>query len=101
LSSLTNRAKNDGRALNGVAYMSSVMNEQTVSSTEEYLLNLWRSQLERPHLSVQDDFFEAGGSSMQVIEMLMTVSSKLGIEIDFAEFFNEPCIRKLSELLNA
>jgi len=38
---------------------------------------------------------------MQVIEMLMTVANKFGKEIDYAEFFKEPCILKLSELLGA
>ena len=50
-------------------------------------------------LGVKDDFFEAGGSSTQVIEMLMTISNKYGKEIDYAQFFKEPCIHKLTELL--
>jgi acyl carrier protein len=68
-------------------------------ANRSYLIRLWSEQLNHPNVGVSDDFFEAGGSSMQVIEMLMTVSSKFGKEIDFAEFFKEPCIRKLSELL--
>ena len=70
------------------------------SSGQEYLQQLWSAQLNRPNVDIGDDFFEAGGSSMQVIEMLMTVSNKFGKEIDYAEFFKEPCIRKLSELLD-
>ena len=69
-----------------------------ISSTK-YLTQLWSEQLNVANVGLQDDFFDAGGSSMQVIEMLMTVSNKFGKEIDFAEFFKEPCIRKLSELL--
>ena len=68
-------------------------------SKQRYLQQLWSEQLNRPHLNVHDDFFEAGGSSMQVIEMLMSVSNKFGKEIDYAEFFQEPSIRKLSQLL--
>jgi acyl carrier protein len=70
-------------------------------SNEEYLLQLWRTQLNAPNLRPTDDFFEAGGSSMQVIEMLMTVAEKFGKEIDFAEFFKGPCVIRLSELLDA
>jgi acyl carrier protein len=69
------------------------------ASNTKYLTQLWSEQLNVPDVGLQDDFFDAGGSSMQVIEMLMTVSNKFGKEIDFAEFFKEPCIRKLSELL--
>ena len=38
---------------------------------------------------------------MQVIEMLMTVSSKFGKEIDYAEFFQNPCVDRLTQLLEA
>ena len=69
------------------------------TSSTKYLTQLWSEQLNVPNVGLQDDFFDAGGSSMQVIEMLMSVSNKFGKEIDFAEFFKEPCIRKLSELL--
>ena len=68
-------------------------------SNTDYLVQLWSEQLNRPTVGVLDDFFEAGGSSMLVIEMLMTVSNKFGKEIDFSEFFKEPNIRKLGQLL--
>jgi len=67
----------------------------------QFLLQLWSTQLNCPQLGAQDDFFEAGGSSMQVIEMLMTVSSKFGKEIDYAEFFQNPCVDRLTQLLEA
>jgi acyl carrier protein len=67
---------------------------------QAYLTQLWATHLGRPQIGVQDDFFEVGGSSMQVIEMLMTVSDKFGRELDYAEFFKEPNIRNLSELLD-
>jgi aryl carrier-like protein len=69
--------------------------------TSQYLLQLWSAQLNAPRLNVRDDFFEAGGSSMQVIEMLTTVSERFGKEIDYAEFFADPCVDKLSRLLEA
>ena len=66
---------------------------------KQFLAQLWSEQLNRAEITEEQDFFAAGGSSMQVIEMLMAVSDKYGQEIDYAEFFREPCIRKLSELL--
>jgi len=77
------------------------VNPSNGESSREYLLELWRSQLNRPNIGEQEDFFEAGGSSMQVIEMLMAVSSTYGREIDYAAFLREPCVRKLSELLES
>jgi acyl carrier protein len=73
----------------------------TGTSDKDYLRQLWSTELNRPDIGLSDDFFDAGGSSMQVIEMLMTVSERFGREVDFAEFFKNPCILKLSELLHA
>lgn len=75
--------------------------DATQSCEKEYLLQLWSAELNRPNIGLRDDFFEAGGSSMQVIEMLTTVVEKFGREIDFAEFFKSPCVLTLSELLTA
>ena len=74
---------------------------QVETSSRRFLVQLWGTQLNRPNIDILDDFFEFGGSSMQVIEMLMTVSNRFGREIDYAEFLREPCIRKLSELLES
>ena len=74
--------------------------KQTADSPEqEYLRRLWAIQLERSDIGLNDDFFEVGGSSMQAIEMLMTVCTHFDREIDFGEFFKDPCIDKLRELL--
>jgi acyl carrier protein len=73
--------------------------QDAAAGSKEYLRELWGAQLNRPRIDIRDDFFEAGGSSMQVIEMLMTVSNKFGRQIDYAEFFKEPSIARLSELL--
>jgi acyl carrier protein len=66
---------------------------------EDYLIELWKKQLNLARIGIHDDFFAAGGSSMQVIEMLMAVAERFGVEIDFDAFFREPSIRRLSELL--
>lgn len=81
--------------------MSEAINGSADGHNREFLLQLWSTQLNCPQLLAQDDFFEAGGSSMQVIEMLMTVSSKFGKEIDYAEFFQNPCVERLTQLLDA
>lgn len=81
--------------------MSDHTNGSSGAPDQAYLIQLWSTQLNRPDLGPRDDFFDAGGSSMQVIEMLMTVSERFGREIDFAEFFKDPCVHRLSELLEA
>jgi acyl carrier protein len=79
--------------------MEQILNGGAEANSREYLTQLWSTQLNRPRVDAGEDFFEAGGSSMQLVEMLMTVMEKFGKEIDYAEFMKEPSIRKLSELL--
>lgn len=69
------------------------------ASAVTYLTGLWQSHLNRSEIGELDSFFDMGGSSMQVIEMLMVVAERYGRDIDYVEFFKEPCIRRLSELL--
>jgi hypothetical protein len=77
------------------------MPKDTNGDMNEYLIQLWSTQLNCPRLNVRDDFFEAGGSSMQVIEMLTTVAERFGKDIDYAEFFKNPCVTNLTQLLEA
>lgn len=77
------------------------MTTEINGDVNEYLLQLWTSQLNCPRLNVRDDFFEAGGSSMQVIEMLTAVTERFGKDIDYAEFFKNPCVDNLSQLIEA
>lgn len=77
------------------------MPKDTNGDANKYLLQLWCTQLDCPRLSGRDDFFEAGGSSMQVIEMLSTVAERFGKEVDYAEFFKNPCVDNLAKLLEA
>lgn len=51
---------------------------------QEYLAQLWSTQLNWSHVGLAEDLFEAGRSSMQMIEMLISVSRKSGKEIDLA-----------------
>jgi Phosphopantetheine attachment site len=92
-------AQNVSHYLDGRPHVNMEASDTLNTSRVDYLTQLWGVQLGRPDIDVSEDFFEAGGSSMQVIEMLTTVSTDLGKEIDYAEFFKEPCIRKLNTLL--
>jgi acyl carrier protein len=68
-------------------------------SNIDYLTQLWSLQLNRPGVHPDDNFFDVGGSSMQAIEMLLSVTNKFGKEIDYAAFFECPSIRTICGLL--
>lgn len=68
-------------------------------SVEIYLRELWVRLLGVDAVGADDDFFALGGSSMQVVEMLVAVSEHYNEQIEFIEFFKNPTIANLSRLL--
>lgn len=73
-------------------------NDQT-ASVEVYLRELWTKLLGLDTVGPDDDFFALGGSSMQVVEMLVAVSEHYNEQIEFVEFFKNPTVSNLSQLL--
>ncbi len=51
-----------------------------ISSTERILLKIWQEVLQLPNLGVQDNFFEVGGDSIQIIR-IVAKSKKAGIQL--------------------
>ena len=70
-----------------------------IDITEAYLKDLWIKLLGVDIISTDDDFFALGGSSMQVIEMLLAVSEHCNKQIEFVAFFQNPTIANLIQLL--
>lgn len=64
-----------------------------------FLQEMWCDMLEIEHVTVDQNFFDIGGDSMLAIRMLAAVLTELETEIDFERFFEEPTIRRLTELL--
>ncbi|KQZ15357.1 MULTISPECIES: acyl carrier protein [unclassified Mesorhizobium] len=75
-------------------------NDQT-ASVEVYLRELWTKLLGLDTVGPDDDFFALGGSSMQVVEMLVAVSEHYNEQIEFVEFFKNPTVSNLSQLLKS
>lgn len=75
-------------------------NDQT-ASVEVYLRELWIKLLGLDTVGPDDDFFALGGSSMQVVEMLVAVSEHYNEQIEFVEFFKNPTVSNLSQLLKS
>lgn len=41
---------------------------------EAFILDLWRKVLNRPELTVEDDFFDSGGDSLLATDMLLQLN---------------------------
>ncbi|MCP2261200.1 nonribosomal peptide synthetase MxcG [Streptoalloteichus tenebrarius] len=70
------------------------------SGTERVVLRVWREVLGVPGLSLQDDFFELGGQSLQAIQVANRLGVELGQPVPVATLFRHPTVAALAEALD-
>lgn len=69
-------------------------------SIEGKLKNIWQRLLGIKDIDINDDFFEIGGDSMQLIKLRFEISRELQIELPTVELFEHITIRKLAAFLS-
>ena len=65
-----------------------------VDATERRLLEIWKTVLESDHISVTDNFFEIGGNSLKIINMLTLMQESIGDSLKVSDLFDKPSIRE-------
>lgn len=70
------------------------------SSLEALILRTWEAVLGQPGLTVQDDFFEVGGQSLQTIQVTNWLSAELGREVSVSTIFRHPTAVALARALD-
>ena len=75
-----------------------VSNNNNLSSNEEQLLEIWKNILKTDDISIDDNFFDIGGDSIAAIDMQIE-ALKYGFNFEYADIFNFPTIRQLSDKL--
>jgi acyl carrier protein len=69
------------------------------NNTEEMLASIWAEVLGIKEIGIDDDFFLFGGDSLHMIRVFSRIRDNTGIEISFGDFFDNPTIAKLAQLL--
>jgi nonribosomal peptide synthetase MxcG len=72
----------------------------SISPLEALILQAWSTLLGHQGLTVQDDFFEWGGQSLQLIQVANWLSAKLNRDIPIATLFRYPTAATLAMALN-
>lgn len=67
--------------------------------TEEVLLEIWTSVLDREGLGVTDDFFALGGHSLKAVEVVARTRDVLGVDLPLRALFDHPTIAGLAQWL--
>jgi acyl carrier protein len=69
---------------------------EEVAALASALCDIWRNVLERDDLDEDADLFAAGGSSIQVLEIVGQVFDALSIDVRLRQIFENPSPRSLA-----
>jgi nonribosomal peptide synthetase MxcG len=80
-----------------------ISGDDLVSTTplESLVLRVWKEVLAQDGVSIQDDFFELGGQSLQTLQVANRLASELRQDISVNTIFRHPTVAELSRALAA
>lgn len=67
------------------------------NETEEVLVKIWEEVLGREGVGINDDFFELGLSSLNIMQLNAGIKKKFGTEIGLMDMFEYPTISQIAE----
>lgn len=70
------------------------------STLEAALLNIWRKVLGRPRIGLDDNFFEAGGTSLRAVQVIAAIKKELKQTLSIVGLFECPTVSLLAAKLN-
>ncbi|MEU3626401.1 hypothetical protein BS329_08865 [Amycolatopsis coloradensis] len=71
------------------------------TETERVVAAIWREALGVPRLSVHDDFFALGGSSLLVAEVIKRVNARFRTELSLLTLIESPTVAGLADCVDA
>lgn len=69
-------------------------------STEQQLRAIWESVLERDALDRDEDFFDAGGTSLAALRIFARIHDELGVDLPLSSLLSAPTIAALAALID-
>lgn len=74
-------------------------NDEVVATPIGKLLGIWRKVLGNPRLGLDDKFLEAGGSSLQAVQLVAAIQREFHRAVPLATLFECPTVRSLNRKL--
>ncbi len=71
------------------------------STLETKLANIWGKVLGRPRIAVNENFFEAGGTSLRAVQVIAMIKKELNQSLSIVSLFECPTVALLAAKLNA
>ncbi|MEU6256011.1 amino acid adenylation domain-containing protein [Streptomyces sp. NPDC047043] len=76
--------------------------DETLTETERRLLrDVLAPLLHDGRLGVHDDFFLAGGNSLQAVQLMSAINRRFGVEISLGDFFVSPTVAHLAATVDS
>ncbi|MCS6822942.1 MAG: amino acid adenylation domain-containing protein [Cytophagaceae bacterium] len=69
------------------------------TSTEKIILSVWQEVLRENDISIEDNFFQIGGHSLQAIQIVLRISNIFQTNFSLREFYMNPTIRECSSYI--
>jgi acyl carrier protein len=66
------------------------------TDVERRLVNIWGEVLDLEGIGIDDGFFELGGDSLHMTQVIARIIDALGVEVPIETFFDGPTIRHLA-----
>ncbi|NEQ54540.1 MAG: NAD-dependent epimerase/dehydratase family protein, partial [Leptolyngbya sp. SIO3F4] len=70
------------------------------TSQEEKLTSIWSDVLNISPIGIHDSFFELGGDSLRLMQLMAQIECSFELTLDIAAFFKQPTISALCKQLN-
>ncbi|WP_322770584.1 non-ribosomal peptide synthetase, partial [Frankia sp. Cr1] len=101
---LTANGKVDRRSLPRPAEAAAVGNAGSATprtEVEATIAGIWRSVLGVPEVGIDENFFDAGGNSLLLMEILIRLRAELSESLTRVDMFAYPTVRQLASYLSA
>jgi amino acid adenylation domain-containing protein len=66
------------------------------SSVEEHVARIWSELLGIPHVGINDNFFDLGGHSLLVIQLISRLHQRFNVELPVRTLFDSPTVAQLA-----
>jgi len=75
--------------------------EEAATGQEEAVAAIWRQVLKRPQIDLHANFFEAGGDSLNAVELTNAFFKAFQVELSLTELFQVPTVAGMAKALAA
>jgi amino acid adenylation domain-containing protein len=74
--------------------------EEELNEIEQFLVELWKEELQLKHVSKYDDFFQIGGHSLLATKIMFGIREQLDVKLPIITLFNYNTISELGDYIN-